>query len=106
MQPESDGLRLRMLKSVGACRLTVEGQELWALFVSENEPIDLNGVVFTSHAPLLICRTSDAKRVALSRGQVIEGLPDPLRVKADDGGDRSAICRGQWAGFHTVELQK
>lgn len=106
MQLESDGLRLRMLKAVGASRLLIDGSEIWALFISEHEPVDLGGAVIDSHAPLLICRTSDTKRIGLTKDQPVEGLPESFRVKEDDGGDRSAICRGQWAGFHTIELRR
>jgi hypothetical protein len=104
MQLESDGLRLRMLKAVGASCLRIDGQPIWALFVSEFEPIDINGTIVESHEPLLVCRTSDVKRLQIAKGQVVEGLPSPFRVKNDDGGDRTAIALGQWAGFHQISL--
>lgn len=106
MRLESDSLRLQMLRAVGASCLTIRGQPITALFISENEPVELNGIVIESHAPLLICRTSDVRRVDLRKDDPIEGLPDPYYVKADDGGDKSAVECGQWAGFHTVELKR
>lgn len=106
MQLESDGLRLRMLKAVGASRLTIRGEPIVALFVSEFEPVDFGGVVVESHAPLLICRTSDVRRIQVTKDDPVEGLPDEYRVKADDGGDKSSVCSGQWVGFHTIELKR
>lgn len=106
MQLISDGMRLRMLRAVGATCLSVRGQSFTALFVSENQVVDFGGPAIESHAPLLICRTSDARKIGVRKDDEVDGLPEPFRVKSDDGGDRSAINSGQWAGFHTIELKR
>lgn len=103
---ESDHTRRQMLKAVGGCSLRIRGEPITALFISESEPIELNGVMVESHSPLLICNTADVKRIEVMKDDPVEGLPEDFRVKSTDNGDKSVICRGQWAGFHTIELKR
>lgn len=101
----SDGLRLRMLKAIGADLLTIRGQEFYGKFISERQPIDMGGLVVEAHAPTIICRTTDVTRIGIVKDDMVGGLPDSFRVKTiDKGGDRTGTESGAWAGFHLIEL--
>jgi hypothetical protein len=83
MQLQSDATLLRMLKALGAVRVYICGEPVWAIF--DNAFIDLlSEPGIESRAPGLTCRTSDAERVGATKDSDVSVGTELYRVKRSD----------------------
>jgi hypothetical protein len=78
---ETEADRLAYLQSLGGVTLTVRGQSFLGIFENPYRGVLSAQVDIEASDPSVTCRTSDVERCAIVKGDAIDGLPAPYRVK-------------------------